>query len=639
MTMNNYSPGDRFVNKGVEYEIAHVSPSNIRFNNVRAGNFINKSPSDFDKYIKSHNIKLKPSTSQGGAFSVRSLTEKQKQVLQQRYDYVNTLLQSQFHYSSRNPQGPQRIINEVANRRNELAPAFSTVCKWVKKFIEMDRDKFSLVPHPYRSAKSSTFEYWIEKEISHLADAAYTQKSRRTVIDIAYQLHRNLEEELIVREEHGLVNLPSIRTLQRRVRYVDPMYVLKQSMGRRDAEKALKPAGKSFVPSRVFEHVEADGNYVDIIVVDDDGMAIGRPYLTVFIDRFSRHILSYELSMFAFSAYTLLRAAKGALNDDNGLPGGLIETLVIDNGADYTSTAFKSVCSDAGVSIEYAAPGRPDAKPFVERFFRTLNINLIHKLPGTTYSNVKQRGNYDSKKDASLTLDALREAIGEELEIYHSRKHRGLSDSPARVMERMLTRRPVASIPQERLEQIARLTKERIINKGRIQFEGLYWYSARLRTLELQLKDRRSNKKERKVKVYIDELDLGEITVEDPLNPGVYITADAYRDFQKGLSLFEYREISDQKPNDDDTSSEIMSEDNARKKREDLAEKFNKSPKQSDKRKKQKLQEVNNNKKTTTKQGQRVSSATTAPKQNPPRTKKPRSVDMYRVTLSRGKSS
>ncbi len=43
----------------------------------------------------------------------------------------------------------------------------------------------------------------------------------------------------------------------------------------------------------------------------------------------------------------------------------------------------------------------PWQKPFVERFFRAKAEGIIHTLPGTTFSNIFQRGDYQSVQQPS----------------------------------------------------------------------------------------------------------------------------------------------------------------------------------------------------------------------------------------------
>ena len=63
---------------------------------------------------------------------------------------------------------------------------------------------------------------------------------------------------------------------------------------------------------------------------------------------------------------------------------------------------------------KFVVDGMPDWRKFkaavggiIERVIGTL-MELVHALPGTTFSNPTERGSYDSDRTACLTLDSKR---------------------------------------------------------------------------------------------------------------------------------------------------------------------------------------------------------------------------------------
>jgi putative transposase len=74
-------------------------------------------------------------------------------------------------------------------------------------------------------------------------------------------------------------------------------------------------------------------------------------------------------------------------------------------------------------------------KGSVERFFRTLNTGLIRNLPGTAFSNVQEKGDYESDKHACLTLDQLESGVVKWIvDGYHQTPHRSLDErTPSQV--------------------------------------------------------------------------------------------------------------------------------------------------------------------------------------------------------------
>ncbi|MGR2911981.1 Mu transposase C-terminal domain-containing protein [Acidithiobacillus ferrivorans] len=91
------------------------------------------------------------------------------------------------------------------------------------------------------------------------------------------------------------------------------------------------------------------------------------------------------------------------------------------------------------------------------------------------------------------------------------------------------------------LDIIARSVVLRSINRGRIQYENQHWYSHALAMLEQQLG---SHGLPDKVKVFVDELNLDRVFVEDPRSHGNFIQADSTRpEYTRGLTLYEHRKV------------------------------------------------------------------------------------------------
>ena len=66
----------------------------------------------------------------------------------------------------------------------------------------------------------------------------------------------------------------------------------------------------------------------------------------------------------------------------------------------------------------------------IERLLGTL-LRALHELPGATFSNPGERGNYDSQARAVMTLGELERWLTEYIVgVYHAKRHRGIGTSP-----------------------------------------------------------------------------------------------------------------------------------------------------------------------------------------------------------------
>lgn len=85
---------------------------------------------------------------------------------------------------------------------------------------------------------------------------------------------------------------------------------------------------------------------------------------------------------------------------------GKSKEIYVDNGSEFHSEALKRGCGVHGIKLSYRPIGKPHYGGIVERVIGTL-MKMVHELPGTTFSNIVEKGEYDSSKKAVLTLSEL----------------------------------------------------------------------------------------------------------------------------------------------------------------------------------------------------------------------------------------
>ena len=74
-------------------------------------------------------------------------------------------------------------------------------------------------------------------------------------------------------------------------------------------------------------------------------------------------------------------------------------------------------------------------------------MQMIHdELPGTTFSNPDQRGDYDSENKAALTLRELERWLTLAVGTYHGSVHNGLLQPPAARWGRAVARAGVPAV-------------------------------------------------------------------------------------------------------------------------------------------------------------------------------------------------
>lgn len=104
---------------------------------------------------------------------------------------------------------------------------------------------------------------------------------------------------------------------------------------------------------------------------------------------------------------------------------GFPEVVHSDNGVDFRSLAIRRGLDTYGVTQSFRPVRQPRFGALIERFIGTL-MGELHIVPGTTFSNVQQRGEYDSDRKSIMSLDGFEEWVLLQISRYHRSPHRGL---------------------------------------------------------------------------------------------------------------------------------------------------------------------------------------------------------------------
>ncbi|HWU61507.1 MAG TPA: Mu transposase C-terminal domain-containing protein [Ensifer sp.] len=187
---------------------------------------------------------------------------------------------------------------------------------------------------------------------------------------------------------------------------------------------------------------QIDHSPADIVVVDvATRQPIGRPWLTFVIDVSSRTVVGLHVSLDAPNVISVGMALRHAIMDksealryrgiDADWPGfGLPDTIHTDNGSEFKGQTFAHACANLGIMLQFRPIGAARYGGHIERLIGTAQTEM-HLLPGTTFSNVAQRGNYDSDAKASMTLDELEIWLWRFIACdYNRRIHSALSRAP-----------------------------------------------------------------------------------------------------------------------------------------------------------------------------------------------------------------
>ena len=124
-----------------------------------------------------------------------------------------------------------------------------------------------------------------------------------------------------------------------------------------------------------------------------------KTYLFAFIDDHSRLLPGYRFG-FAEDTVRLAAALRPALAA-RGVPAG----IYVDNGSAFVDAWLLRACAKLGVRLVHSAPGRPQGRGKIERFFRTVREQFLIEVTDTSSEDLAAAGVDDAT--ALLELNRL----------------------------------------------------------------------------------------------------------------------------------------------------------------------------------------------------------------------------------------
>ncbi|KMU98869.1 DDE-type integrase/transposase/recombinase [Acinetobacter schindleri] len=525
----NPQPGYRFYfqeHPNYIFEIGSITHTTIRYAAIAGGKAFSIGLNDFENQYKAGEILC--------VFAPEKLilNPKYSTEIHRKERYIISALQKLKHPTCIKQLSLliQKIAIEIKDR---TPPSPRTVARWIFKYRSYSQNKLCL-KNEYKGNCSLRFPPEVYQILNQAINDVYLKPEYRTSKDVqAYMLGRFMEQGI------SLDNLPSLRSIQKHIKKLDPYLTLKIKQGSRIAKKAFQAAGQNIISPFALYMVEIDTHYLDIIVIDPKtNVALGRPFLACAIDVYSRAIVGTYINMYPPSAATTLAVIKEMVTRPTlGLPGGIPSIIIPDNGVEFKNNSLARVCDQLKITLTPSQVGTPNNKPHIERFFNTLTHGILQKLPGTTFSDSIERGSYNSTKLAQLTIEQLKKYINTWInEVYHRSIHSSTGRSPCVMWQDAIEDIKPSFLTETDAEILCRKPIERNINHGQVRIDGISYFSHALTTLQAQ--------GIKKVTVLIDDLNLNEVFIIDPTNKNIIIQADSTnQDYTFGLTRVTHLEV------------------------------------------------------------------------------------------------
>ncbi|WAJ26712.1 hypothetical protein [Antarcticirhabdus aurantiaca] len=490
-----------------------------------------------------------------------AFSEVEQMKARRRQPYVKAVDDLDFRVRDKAEHRKEAIAQAHATSPIPLSkmPSLFSVNRWWKKWLASGRDIRALVPgDAAKGNRTPRLPKWVHEEIERAIDEAYACDPPGS---IAAAQERARDLVLLRASREGLplpVGAKEIigkhvvkRAIAKRSRY--ELDVVRY--GRRQADRNAAMVGAGPSAERYFQEVEIDHSVLDLLVVDEDGIVLGTPYITILIDRYTRMILGFSLSFVPPSWVSVMdalqmavlpkepvidRICRGRERPEKDWPVvGVPATLFVDRGAEFRSVSMQGCEQALGMTVVDLPPGGPEKKGKVERSFGIFNKKVFHRTPGTKFASVAQRkkNNHDAEGQACLTLGHVRWCILHHIvDVYNQEKHPRTGQKPIdRWNASVDAHGPLPGPDPETIGQYVGVTPVRKLTREGIRYETLRWNSNALQAL----RDRQGNGD---VVVRIDNNDLSVAWALDETSgrwiPGDLVSGDGV----DGMSLDEFKQ-------------------------------------------------------------------------------------------------
>ena len=447
------------------------------------------------------------------------------------------------------------LIDDAATQLKMMAPKWRTLAEWHKNYHSSGNDISSLIP---KHSSKGNIQQHIDSDF--LIKKAINEKYltlTRCSISQTFKYYC----DLVIIENRSLpakkIKSVSQRTFYNRINALPKYDVALKRYGKRYADINYRAVDKMIKVTRPLERVEIDHTPLDLILLDDNlEIPLGRPYLTILIDSYSKCIVGYNLSFRPPSFESIRHAFCNACLDKSSITqqyphlqqhwpiAGKIENLVVDNGAEFWSNSLEDSLRPFATNILFNKVGKPWMKPLVEKFFDVLNKGLVHSLPGTTRSRIEQLKGYNPKKDAAITFSLFLELFHTWIiDIYHMTPDAREISIPYFKWQEGVRALPPLTYTNEEAQQLR--IELGILNTRTVRIGGIFLYGLRYESEELN--------EYRKIWGAIDKNNLTLKTKTDPsdishifvylTNESRYIKVPCMTDisYTSGLTLFQHQ--------------------------------------------------------------------------------------------------
>lgn len=432
--------------------------------------------------------------------------------------------------------------------------------RWVKLYEKADFNRDALID---RYNGPGTIRVTLEADsyaVHHEYATMYASNNRPKKAELFLKLQAALDD---ADGKRLLEGKPPLRRLKRRafekmIDRLDPFFVC---IGRDGPDAALRKWGiltTGLDVEKPFERLEMDEWKVSLMtlmvdagvweMLDEKQKAAvkrKRVWLSVAIDARTRMIVAMRFLDGAPCIESALGTIELAMRDKSRIAEHVgasptylhakPRSIAMDNGSNYTANDVMARVVRLGISAHYPPAGLAEMRARIERLFGTLKTKIISLFTGQTFSNILEKGDYDSSANASLNVEELNRCfLRGVLDLYHHHPHEGLlGETPYQCMLRLSNEYGLPLPPnRDVLRHVMGVSSQRRIGDAGVRFLGIRYQSKALQIF-------RREARQKPIEIRVDRFDLSSISVKTSRG---WIVCNARYKGLEGVSLWQWAE-------------------------------------------------------------------------------------------------
>lgn len=424
---------------------------------------------------------------------MESLSLNQLKVAQHRYKVIHPLLAI---------QGDKEAVQKAADAENVHV---STIYRWLSLYTRFQ----TLAVLANAEGKGGKGRHRInDKTASVINNAIQSLLLEGSTFEKTYD---EIEKVCKARK----YKIPSKNTVRNFVKLISEREKISRLRGPRAAKEMFDHVGFNDESIAPLYWVEIDHTPADIMLIDEETRkVIGKPWVTVLIDVYSRSVLGFYCSFYEPGSYGSGRAIVHAMMRKEsylsslGLPTdlwpiwGKPNNLRCDNAGEFKGHSLKLGSQAYGIDFEFRVPGSPTGGAFIERFLGTFS-ERCKDVVGYTKMSKQMRAHFKPEKMAALTLADFEKWMTLMIIQYHNEVHSSIGITPLQKFEYGLYNdtnaigTPDMYTNERRLKIDFYPHEKRTIQRTGVKIDNIFYYSPVLQKY-VNAKDPENPKQKRK---------------------------------------------------------------------------------------------------------------------------------------------